>query len=645
MSFSSWKLDNLFARSAPATKSLSEESRGWLSHFSEVPAWAASLALHVAVLLFLASITRMVTVEPEWPITTAVEDVSPEEFKFDSTVVDVVGNDSNVNVLGPSQAAAQNVSRNPQQELERQLESELLTVEVPNVDAVPLPSEAEFVEQFDATGSTEHPGGVEGAIDRLTLEIAGSLRERKTMVVWLFDESLSLKERRETIAERFENVYRQLGLLHVDTSKGALKTAVASFGKQAHILTEEPVEDVQSLVAAVEKVPMDESGIENVFSAVQTVTARWHKYRTQMRRNMMIIIVTDERGDDYALMDNVIARLTRYGIKVYCVGNAAIFGREKGYVTWTYEDGYQEDLPVDQGPETVAPERVELPFWGGGGQDLSRMSSGFGPYALTRLCAETGGIFLVADENRGPKFDPAVMRNYLPDYRPIREYQDQLTKNLAKRQLVDVAMRSHVESVPTPQLRFRADSDNILRQEITEAQKPAAEFAYKMREIATMLLLGEKDREKLDTPRWRASYDLAVGRALALQVRAFSYNSMLAEMKSSPRPFQKSDSNQWRLVPSNETNAGPEVKKLKTMALEYLTRVVDGHPGTPWALLAARELSHPLSWDWVEGHMTLPEEAARNNDPQNQIQLAEERARREEQRRKAAERAKARPKL
>ena len=53
-------------------------------------------------------------------------------------------------------------------------------------------------------------GGVGAAIDRLTWEIKSALRERKTTVVWLFDQSLSLKDRRDAIAERFEMVYRQL---------------------------------------------------------------------------------------------------------------------------------------------------------------------------------------------------------------------------------------------------------------------------------------------------------------------------------------------------------------------------------------------------------------------------------------------------
>lgn len=623
-----------------------DESGGFMAALRDAPAWVVSLAVHLIVMGGLARMTIYAIEESDPVLTTSIEDVQPEEYKFDVAVTDMVGSDSDVNIIGPSQAAAEMVAQDPQKQLEEQLEQEQLEIETPNLEALPEPDKAEMMERFTATGSTEHPGGVEGAIDRLTLEIAGSLRERKTLAIWLFDESLSLKERRDTIAERFENVYRQLGVLGADETK-AMKTAVASFGERTHIITDEPVEDVTELVEKVRTIPPDESGLENVFTAIQTVANKWMTYRTKMNRNVMIIVVTDERGDDYHLMDQVIAKLSRYGIKVYCVGNAAILGREKGYVTWTYEDGFQEELPVDQGPETVAPERLQLPFWGASGRGLERMSSGFGPYALTRLCAETNGLYLVAEESKGPKFDHAVMRNYLPDYRPIREYDAELKNNAAKRALVEVSTRTKVDSILTPRMAFRADTDNVLRQEITAAQRPAAEFDYKMREILTILEQGEKDRAKLDTARWQASYDLAMGRVLAMTVRAFGYNTVLADMKSNPKTFEKEGSNQWRLVPSNEVDAGPAVKKLKKKASEYLTRVVDDHPGTPWAMLAERELGTPMGWAWAENSVNLPSTGATGgaNNKKN-IQLAnDEQRRREMQRRKAMERAKARPKL
>jgi len=54
-----------------------------------------------------------------------------------------------------------------------------------------------YDKQIDLTGTTEHAGGTDGAIDRVTQEIAASLRQRKTLVIWMMDESSSMETRRE----------------------------------------------------------------------------------------------------------------------------------------------------------------------------------------------------------------------------------------------------------------------------------------------------------------------------------------------------------------------------------------------------------------------------------------------------------------
>ena len=617
---------------------------------SEIPAWGISLAVHVAILavIGLISIPQIVR-EQRMVLTTEVEErIESEDYKFDTAVVDAIGSDSDANIMGPSLAAAHKSGADTHREMERKLESQLLDVKEPMVETMPTPSEANLVENFTAQGSTEHPGGTAGSIDRITQEIASSLRERKTLVVWLFDESASVNKRREEIAQRFENVYNQLGLIdNVDTK--ALKTAVASFGKQTHIMTPEPVDEVSDIVQAVRKIPVDESGIENVFSAVNTVFKRWKDYRRKMHRNVMIIVVTDERGDDYHLLEPLIAQVSRNGVKVHCIGNAAGFGREKGYVshTWTVgKDSFTEDLPVDQGPETVAAERVQLPFWSGNRRNLDRMSSAHGPYALSRLCVETGGIFFIAGDSARRNFDPEVMRNYRPDYRPIADYQRQLKTNLAKAALIRTAQTTAVEKIPVPQFDFTATSDAVLRRAITEAQKPLADLEFHLNNMHMMLEQGEKDREKLDTPRWRAGYDLAMGRILAMRVRAYGYNAMLASMKSVPKEFEREKNNQWRLVPSDEVNSGPAVRKLHRKAVEYLTRVIEQHAGTPWALLAEVELSQKLGWEWKEGYIQVARNNRGGGNANQGVQLTDDEIKkRMEQQRRMKTKQMSRPKL
>ena len=613
---------------------------GMMTGAREVPAWAISLGVHVLVLFLLWSIAGIAMPEQQTIINSVMEEIDEESYKFE-TQADQIGTDSNVNLLSPSLNANEHVSQDPQKEMEKKLEEEMLQFNEPITDPIEQPEEALLSEAFASTGTTEHTGGTEGAIDRLAFEIAASLREKKTLAIWLFDASLSLKKRRDMIADRFANVYKQLDHLNVGADR-ALKTAVASYGNRTQIITPEPVDDASTVVEAIRNIAPDVSGKEHVFSAVKTVANKWLSYRTKMRRNIMIIIVTDERGDDYAMVEQVSADLARYGIRVYCVGNASIFGREKGYVEWEYEDGFKEEIPVDQGPESVNAERLDLPFWGGSNDNrkYERLSAGYGPYALTRLCAETGGVFFVADQG-SIRFDANVMRDYQPDYRPRRDYVKDVKANLAKSLLVQACAQTRKLKFNRLRLRFDAPSDTVLRTQLDAAQRPAAEFDHNLTEILAVLSQGEKARDKIKEPRWRANYDLAMGRVLAMRVRAFGYNRVLAEMKSEPKSFKKKGSNSWTLKPSREIKAGPVVKKLAKQAIMYLTRVIDDHPATPWAMLAERELGQAMGWQWAEGTVNIARVNTRPGPDADAatLQLAEEeRKRREMQKKKIKKR-------
>ena len=634
---------DMTSQTAAEAEVLEEGSPLW-ALFDTVPAWGMSVLLHAGIFLVLLTITLPEIVLPELNLTSTVEteEVRPEEYVIDTEPTEELGTMSTLNIEGASAAMAQNQGLDNHRENLQQIESSIVNPKVEMYETVMAPSEAETIENLDLTGTTEHPGGTEGAVDRVTLEIASSLRQGKTLPVWLFDESISLESRREEIIARFENIYRQLGLMDDLDTKDALKTGIIGYGAQVHLLLKEPTSDLEEMSKAVKSITSDVSGVENVFAAINLAIREYGPVRRKMRANMMVIIVTDERGDDfggesYAVLEETVRRLTREGIRVYCIGNSSPFGRQKGYVhvKWKAEDGteFEDDIPeADQGPETPLAEGLQLPFWTANAQQLDRMSSGYGPYTLSRLCNETGGIFFVADDTTVKKWDPQIMRQYAPDYRPGSEYRRQVQSNLAKASLIAAAQLAVTEPVPIPQRTFQANNDNILREQITEAQKPLAVLDYFLTRVHEALDMGEKHRDKLDTDRWRAQYDLAMGRILAMRVRAFGYNAVLAEMKSSPKRFEKAESNQWILEPSDEIQGAANVRKMHDKALIYLNRVIDEHPGTPWAFLAKMELSEPLGWKWREGQIDIPQMNGGGNNPRTP-QFAPE----EEQRRRQAQ--------
>jgi hypothetical protein len=114
-----------------------------------------------------------------------------------------------------------------------------------------------------------------------------------------------------------------------------------------------------------------------------------------------------------------------------------------------------------------------------------------------------------------------------------------------------------------------------------------------------VLSQGESDRARLAGPRWQAQYDLALGRVLASKARLDGYNSMIAALKRG-KTFQNSDSKEWVLEPADHFETESTIRRMAEKAKTYLERVVQEHPGTPWAEIAQQELKTPLGWAWSE---------------------------------------------
>lgn len=598
----------------------------------ELPAWAVSLGVHVVVLVLFWMITVSTYREPELQINSEVEQV-PQKVVDVAVNQPLIGNRTDASLPSPSKAAALLRGRDPKKEFDRQLSKDNLELSLPEPEPIHQPARDEFVSTVQTNGETMDVGGTKGAIDILTREIEASIRERKTLVVWLFDASQSLNVRRNAIADRFENVYHELRTRNKGLEE-VLKTAVLSYGQTTTFLTDKPVRDVREVVRAVRAIKPDVSGREYAFSAIAQAMQKYRSDLTagrrsrKLRQNVMFIVVTDERGDDFAgrdgkdglALDRLIAQLRRQQVRVYCVGNAAVFGREKGYVSFTDATGYRWDrIEVDQGPESARPQRLQLPFWGKTSRRIENLSANYGPWAMTRVCSETRGLFLIAEHSAGAvKFPQDVMRRYAPFYGPLPLYDRQLARNRAKLALTKAAALSLKGPIPQPQLRFQANTETVLRQQISLAQRPLAVLNFRLNEMLPIMLEGEKDRPKLKEDRWRAAFDLAMGRLLATKVRAFGYQSVVAQMSRAPLTFKTPGDNMWRLVPSrNWESYEPQVKKLAQKAEIYLKRVIDEHPDTPWALLAEHELGIEMGWEWREGRMVIPRRRTAGKQPPN----------------------------
>lgn len=600
----------------------------------DAPAWAVSLLVHMTLLLVLTAIGVSLPEEaPDLVLSTETfeepqELERVEEVFFSEQEVQQIGANS---VNGEQAALAlaaikSDISDVPAPELEAEVGN--LVIESPTTIAVAPNVSATMVVRGSATGVGTT--GATGAVDRITHEILLSLEQRKTLVVWIFDKSGSLQRQRESVVERFDRVYRELGILEAAKNPAFAKhddkpllTTVMAFGQNVETLTKEPTDDLKTIKAAVAGIQNDASGLERVFSAVYEAAKKSLAYRLdpEDRRNVMLIVFTDEAGDDQKGLDTTVNFCRRYQIPVYVVGVPAPFGRREVEIKYVDPnpkfDQTPQWIPVHQGPETIRPERIKLAF-SGSKRDVP-IDSGFGPYSLTRLCYETGGVYFAVHPNRelgrevsrretaalsahlAHFFDPNVMRAYAPDYVTREEYTKRLMSNKARWALVQAAELSWASAMSSPTMTFPKRNQAALAKALSMAQRDAAIREPRLNAIYETLALGEKDRPKLTEPRWQAGYDLAMGRTLAVLVRTKTYNAMLAHAKQGME-FKNKDSDTWVLEPSDKITVSSILEKQAQEAKKYLERVVKEHPGTPWAMLAKRELEQPFGYEWTETH-------------------------------------------
>ena len=620
--------------------------RDWSSGNSQ--AFVVSLVFHVALILAL-SVVPMVVAAPDVFSFKPVAVVEEEPLKLidDIAISDEpateVGANSNFEsgmALSTAPVLAE-LSAIPTPSFESQVPD--VTFDLSNQInlAMGLVRSDSVVKGMTGVATT----GTDGAVDRVTYEILRSMEERPTLVVWFFDQSGSLQVRRQEVRDRFDRIYEELGIVGRSREEQAKKrdtdepllTSIMAFGDAVSLLTPKPTADIDEIRTAIDNVVQDESGVERVFTALYKGIEKYKSYRTarsesNRARNVLFIVVTDERGDDANGLDATIKECRKYAIPVHIIGVPAPFGRDITYVKYIDPNPKYDQSPqwaeVDQGPESVLPERVRLGYR----EDFASepvIDSGYGPYALSRLAYETGGIFFSVHPNRRVDgrvrageispfasrleyfFDPEVMEKYRPDYVSAETYLQRLNESPLRQTLVRAAQAPRVDTLQRPVLRFVRNNDAALAGALTTAQQQAARLEPQLAALAEVLRMGVAHRDKEVSPRWLAGFDLAYGTVLAHKVRAEGYNAMLAKAKRGMN-FENPQSNTWVLQPAAEISVGSRLEKEGTQAVELLETVAEQHRGTPWGLLAKKELGNPIGWKWVEDTTDLTPPATNN---------------------------------
>jgi hypothetical protein len=443
------------------------------------------------------------------------------------------------------------------------------------------------------------------AMDRIAQELMWMMEKGPLLVIWLFDQSGSMKDDQQEIRERLHNVYLQLGMFGRSQAQ-YLETSVVSFGEGYLQLTQRPTSDLDEIRAAIDAIPEDPSGKESMGQALLRAISSHRDYARRARRQMVLILVSDESGeqdDNRLYIERTVQEANAANCRIYVLGREAVFGYPYAYVRWRHPQTNRVHwLPIDRGPETAFVEQLQID---GFRRRHDAFPSGFGPYEQCRLARETGGIFfmlpslesnLVRGEKR--KYELDIMRPYRPDLErrdeilaerdkyPLRSIIWQCIYDLNPHQSSEVARQIEMR------MHFSLNQPEFVRQARAEQAKAINYLTYLAR-VQKALEGALHHRQQEADPRWQANFDLIYAQLIAYQARIWEYGAACEEFIRNPQTAPPTRSSgqvlqDWRISTRKKTLT-EESKPYIDHATDLFQLVIENHPGTPWAQRAQWE--------------------------------------------------------
>ena len=140
--------------------------------------------------------------------------------------------------------------------------TELVKLDVRRATELIVPTATMLGQTVSIRGNgAELVGGVEGAVDRIAIEILRHLEQGRTLVVWAFDASGSLLAERQRLSKHIETVYTHINQLDENrlSADSGLLTMVLSFGQDRHALLPKPTAERSEIIEAIQNVALDTS--------------------------------------------------------------------------------------------------------------------------------------------------------------------------------------------------------------------------------------------------------------------------------------------------------------------------------------------------------------------------------------------------
>ncbi|MDG2391813.1 MAG: VWA domain-containing protein [Planctomycetaceae bacterium] len=619
---------------------------------SDLPAMGVSLGAHVVILagLFLIKLT-VIDPATQLDLETVFEpERTQEEFtkelEMDTQVSETFNTQPGGAVTGDIGSSAGPVVTTSKVEQAETLEDPQIEV---SLTEVTLPSDETIGKDFgegEVTGETG--AAVEGygaAMGRITAELIRLMRKEKVMVVWLFDESGSMKDDQKEITKNFHKVYEELGILTKKdeelkkrASEEHILTSILSFGETIHQHSK-PTSDIEEIKTSIGKIPIDQSGKENMCQSINATVDEFIGQARRQGRRLVLIVVSDESGDDgdnAQLLEATVSKLKQGRVPAYFMGRESMFGYPYARVRWVHPQFKTTHwLQVRRGPETPM---VECLQWDGLHSRWDTQAAGFGPYAQVRMARESGGIFFILpgeEENlvnprqiEDRKYEFLDMKEYQPFLGDRRSYVQGRDREEFRRVVFDVIERlnPYLDTQLNIQEHWYPFPVGEFQVEAGKQIPKAIKSMGLINQAVTMLEKVKPLRDTEASMRWRANYDLAYAQLITFKIRLFQLLLAVDQhVATNPEPKRKSKespSNRWNaqrvpkmIIPDDKQYA--RLNKffgLKMTREEYLAEleiqgkeaqnllrgVVTTHTNTPWAGRAQYELRLGFGMTFVD---------------------------------------------
>jgi predicted Zn finger-like uncharacterized protein len=137
--------------------------------------------------------------------------------------------------------------------------------------------------------------------------------------------------------------------------------------------------------------------------------------------------------------------------------------------------------------------------------------------------------------------------------------------------------------------RGRETPEAIFKQRLLDEGKSVARLLLPLTEALQQLRDVAEFRDR-EPRRWQADHDYVLARLLQQLAFLYEYQFHLGQMRQELPPRDPATHQGWQLAAQEKMQATDrEYKQMAAEAKKLLERLIEEHPGTPWALLARRD--------------------------------------------------------